>query len=244
MKGDEIIRQNPCRISGYDRYHTPERPTASIAQVFALADAMPTHFSALVVVAALSGLRWGELAALRRRDVDLDAALVRVPRKLAVLDGRVEFGPPKSAAGVRVVALPAAAVEALTAHLAAFVDGHPDVLIFTGAKGRVLRSSSFGKASGWREAVASVGLPGFHFHDLRHTGNTLAASSGASTRELMHRMGHSTMRAALIYQHATSERDREIASAMDRRIAKQSGRKTAKGKKAGGRKKKDERPSG
>jgi hypothetical protein len=58
----------------------------------------------------------------------------------------------------------------------------------------------------------------------------------------MHRMGHSTMRAALIYQHATSERDREIASAMDRRIAKQSGKKATKGKKAGGRKKKDERP--
>ncbi|MEU5943822.1 hypothetical protein ABZ807_32770, partial [Micromonospora sp. NPDC047548] len=56
-------------------------------------------------------------------------------------------------------------------------------------------------------------------HDLRHTGNTLAAASGASTRELMHPMGHATMRAALIYQHATGERDREIASAMDRRIA-------------------------
>lgn len=55
-------------------------------------------------------------------------------------------------------------------------------------------------------------------------------------------MGHSTVRAALIYQHATSERDREIASAMDRRIAKQPGKKAAKGKKAGGRKKKDERP--
>ncbi|MFJ6165796.1 tyrosine-type recombinase/integrase [Micromonospora orduensis] len=74
-----------------------------------------------------------------------------------------------------------------------------------------------------REAVsvAALGLPGFHFHDLRHTGNTLAAASGASTRELMQRMGHASMRAALIYQHATSERDREIASAMDRRIAGQ-----------------------
>lgn len=175
MKEDEIIRQNPCWISGYDRYHTPERPAASIAQVFALADAMPVHFSALVVVAELSGLRWGELAALRRRDVDLDAALVRVPRKLAVLNGRVEFGSPKSAAGVRVVALPAAAVEALKPHLAVFVDDHPDALIFTGAKGRVLRSSSFGKAAGWRGAVASVGLTDLHLHDLRHTGNTLAA---------------------------------------------------------------------
>ncbi|MCX4477023.1 hypothetical protein OOK44_11225 [Streptomyces cellulosae] len=53
-----------------------------------------------------------------------------------------------------------------------------------------------------------------HFHDLRHTGNTLAASTGASTRELMARMGHSTARAALIYQHASAERDRLIADAV------------------------------
>jgi len=64
---------------------------------------------------------------------------------------------------------------------------------------------------GWAAQVAAAGLPtGFHFHDLRHTGN-LAAESGASTRELMHRMGHSTMAAALHYQHATDQRAREIA---------------------------------
>jgi integrase len=73
----------------------------------------------------------------------------------------------------------------------------------------------------WAECVAEAGLPeGSRFHDLRHTGNTLAASSGASTRELMHRMGHASMRAALIYQHATSNRDREIAAAIDERIGR------------------------
>ncbi|SCL38790.1 Site-specific recombinase XerD [Micromonospora rhizosphaerae] len=218
VREDEILRQNPCRIKGYDRFHTPERPTATIAQVYALADAMPARFAALIIVAALSGLRWGELAALRRCDVDLDAATVRVPRKLAALKDRLEFGPPKSAAGVRVVALPAAAVEALREHLAEHVEDGPEALIFTGAKGAPLRSGNFGRAVKWTKTVASLGLSGFHFHDLRHTGNTLAAASGASTRELMHRMGHGTMRAALIYQHATDERDREIARAMDRRI--------------------------
>jgi hypothetical protein len=92
--------------------------------------------------------------------------------------------------------------------------------------------------------VARLGLGEFHFHDLRHTGNTLAASSGASTRELMHRMGHASMRAALIYQHATSERDREIASAMDRRIARgtePAAAKKAKGKKSGGKASKGKR---
>jgi integrase len=220
VKEDEILRQNPCRIPGYDRYHTPERPVASVAQVFALADAMPARFAALIVVAAFSSLRWGELAALRRCDVDLTTGTVRVPRTLTALRNRMEFGAPKSAAGNRVVALPAVARSALAAHLRDYVGDGPDALVFTGEKGAVLRSGNWRRAVGWVEAVRAAGLPeGFHFHDLRHTGNTLAAATGASTRELMHRMGHASMRAALIYQHATSERDREIAVGMDRRIA-------------------------
>lgn len=219
VREDEILRQNPCRIKGYDRYHTPGaahrndrsglRPGRRHAGPLRCADRRGRALRSAV----------GQLAALRRCDVELDAATVRVPRKLAALKDRLEFGPPKSAAGVRVVALPAAAVESLREHLAAHVEEGPDALIFTGAKGAPLRSGSFGRAVKWTKTVDSVGLAGFHFHDLRHTGNTLAAASGASTRELMHRLGHATMRAALIYQHATSERDREIAQAMDRRIA-------------------------
>jgi len=152
-----------------------------------------------------------------------------VPRKLAALKGRLEFGPPKSAAGVRTVALPRAAADELATHLGTFVGSAPDALVFTGDKGALLRSGNFGRATDWPRTVVKVGLPaGFHFHDLRHTGNTIAAAAGASTRELMHRMGHGSMRAALIYQHATSERDREIADGMDRRIADAAGRKTKK----------------
>lgn len=224
MKEDEIIRQNPCRIKGYDRYHTPERPVATVTQVYKLAEAMPPRFEALVLVAAFSGLRWGELAALRRCDVDLDASVIRVPRKLAALRSRMEFGPPKSEAGIRSVTLPAAAVDALRLHLKEHVGDDVQELVFTGEKGALLRGGNFGRAVKWKATVKAVGLPdGFHFHDLRHTGNNLAASTGASTRDLMHRMGHASMRAALIYQHATSERDREIATGMDARIAKQSG---------------------
>lgn len=230
IKEDTLIRENPCRIKGYDSYHTPERPTATVAQVFALAKAVPARFHALIILAAFSGLRWGELAALRRRDVELDAGTVRVPRKLAALRNRLEFGAPKSEAGVRTVALPAAALKALRPHMCDYTGQGSESLIFTGEKGGLLRTGNFGRAVKWIETVKALGFPpGFHFHDLRHTGNTLAAASGASTRELMHRMGQSSMRAALIYQHATSERDREIAAGMDRRIDKQT-KKTRKGK--------------
>ena len=96
--------------------------------------------------------------------------------------------------------------------------GRPDL---QSGEGAALRRNNFHRSVRWPECLAEAGLPeGFRFQGLRHTGNTLPASSGASTRELMHRMGHASMRPALIYQHATSERDREIAAAIDARIGR------------------------
>jgi integrase len=63
----------------------------------------------------------------------------------------------------------------------------------------------------WHALARESDQEGLRFHDLRHTGNTLAAMAGASTKELMVRMGHSSARAALGYQHATEERERLIA---------------------------------
>jgi integrase len=88
--------------------------------------------------------------------------------------------------------------------------------VFLGKNGGFLRGSNFRRAAKWAYALKEMGLTGLHFHDLRHTGNTLAASTGgASTRELMTRMGHSSTRAALIYQHSTDERQREVARKLD-----------------------------
>lgn len=67
-------------------------------------------------------------------------------------------------------------------------------------------------------AVARIGAPGLHFHDLRHTGNTLAAPSAHSTKDLMARTGHDSMNAAIIYQHATAQADRAMADDMDMRL--------------------------
>jgi integrase len=220
VKEDELLKANPCRIKGFDQIHTPERPVPTLGQVRALAEEMPARFYALILLAAYSGLRWGELAALRRCDVDLDASTVRVHRKLISVRGRLEFGPPKSEAGKRTVTLPRAAVEVLRHHVA-FNMRAADAgeLLFTGEKGAPLRASSFRRTVDWPDAVDVAGLPdGFHFHDLRHLGNLLAAEAGASTRELMKRLGQSTMRAALGYQHATEKRDREIAAGIDKRL--------------------------
>jgi Phage integrase family len=74
------------------------------------------------------------------------------------------------------------------------------------------------KMSAWPYAVRSIGAEGLHFHDLRHTGNTFAASSGAGLRDLMARMGHDSERAAMIYQHEARGADRAITDAIDSHV--------------------------
>jgi integrase len=96
-----------------------------------------------------------------------------------------------------------------------------DALLFAGLTGQPVRRSNFGKAVDWTKTVADLGHPGLHFHDLRHTGNVLAAQTpGATLRDLMARMGHDSMRAALIYQHLTRDADRHIADAIAAQIAR------------------------
>jgi integrase len=182
---------------------------------------MPGRFRVLVLAAAFTGLRWGELIALRRCDVDLTGAVLHVRRRLAQpRRGGLQEGPPKSQAGVRSLALPAILADELGQHIDQYAEPGPEGLVFRGPKGAALWRSNFGRSTKWTAMVAAVGLPvGFHFHDLRHTGNQLTAASGATTRELMHRMGHGLMRAALIYQHATSARDRSIATALNALVA-------------------------
>jgi integrase len=86
-------------------------------------------------------------------------------------------------------------------HLALYVVPDPAALLFTGVQGGPLRRSNFNKLAGWPYAARAIGAEGLHFHDLRHTGNHVAATSGAGLRDLMVRMGHDSERAAMIYQH-------------------------------------------
>ena len=218
---DGMIKRNPCRIKGADKETEHSRPVATVAQVYALADAVPPRFRVLVLLGAFTSLRWGELVNLRRVNVDAGAGVVDVADTLSERDdGTIDDGSTKSDAGRRTVSIPAVILPDLTAHLAEFVAPDLDAFAFLGEHGGRLRRSNFRRATHWAKTVGSVGLsPDFHFHDLRHTGNQLAAEAGATTKELMRRMGHSTVRAAMRYQHSTDRRDREIAAEMSRRAS-------------------------
>ncbi len=216
------IEANPCQIARAGLVKAVERVPATPAQVNALADAMPERYAAAVQVAAWSGLRAGELFGLARRHVDLDAGTVRVERAVTDITGRPPFfGSTKTDSSRRTVHLPPHVVEILAEHMATFTGSGPDALIFTDARGLIVPKETRLHAF-WR-ARTRVGLPELRWHDLRHTGATMAAQAGASLRELQHRLGHSTVNAAMIYQHHSADRDRELAKRLSLLAAPQTG---------------------
>ncbi len=211
---DELLVRNPCVIKGAGQEKAPERPIASIPQVFEIADAIQPRFRAMVLIAAFAGLRLGEMLALTRARVDLLHGTIKVVEQYQELkDGTYILGPPKSDAGVRTVAIPAMLKPEMEHHLATYAYPERDGLLFCAKAGQPIRRAAWYNA--WAAAMEKVGIEGLKPHDLRHTGNTLDAMTGASTKELMARFGQSTSRAALIYQHATKDRDREIADALN-----------------------------
>lgn len=210
---DGRIRRNPCRIKGAGQEHSDERPVITVVTLVELLDSVPARYRALLLLATFANLRFGELAGLRRNQVDLGLCEVRILKATAETDGGLLIdGDPKSPASIRTVALPREIVPELADHLERFAAPGPAGLVFIGPKGGRLRRSNFRKF--WHRAREAVGMPELHFHDLRHTGNTMAAAQGASLKELMERMGHSSPRAALIYLHATRDRDQKIAAGM------------------------------
>jgi integrase len=98
-------------------------------------------------------------------------------------------------------------------HLDRHVPDSPEVLLFGTSSGGYLARSNWNQT--FRRAAVAIGLPAVRPHELRHTGATLAAATGATTKELMRRLGHSSPAAALLYQHTADDRDEEIARALD-----------------------------
>jgi integrase len=179
---------------------------------------VPPRYRALVLVAAFGGLRWGELAGLRRKRIDLEADTVTVAEQLVEVNGTFSIGPPKSAAGRRTVTLPAAMVAALAEHLADYTAPSPDAFVFLSSQGHHLRRCNFNRRV-WQPAIRAAGVEGLRVHDLRNTAGTLATAAGGSLREVMTRLGHSTTVAAVRYQHVMADRDTAIAQELSRLIA-------------------------
>jgi integrase len=208
---DGAIRSNPCNIPGAGSDRAKERPVASVAQVAALIEAITPRYRAAVLLGAWCGLRRGEIIALKPEDIDLAAATVTVDEnRVELLESPVAFdAPPKTDAGKRTVTVPPHVLPILQAHMQEWAGRDR---VFVGRDGRPMRGDAVRQA--FARARGKAGMPGFRFHDLRHTGQTLAASAGATLKDLMLRLGHASPAAAQRYLHAVEGRDAEIASAL------------------------------
>ncbi|CAJ1505700.1 tyrosine-type recombinase/integrase [[Mycobacterium] burgundiense] len=208
---DKLIDANPCVIKGAGQADRKIKPRPlDHDELATLVAAMPETLRAMTLLAAWGALRFGELAELRRGDIDGD--VVKVRRGAVRLKGQWIVGSPKSDAGIRDVVLPSNMIDALNHHLATYVDKRKDALLFAAANGGHLQPSTLYRH--FYKARTAAGREDLRWHDLRHSGAVLAAQTGATLAELMARLGHSTPQAALRYQHQAQGRDRIIAERM------------------------------
>lgn len=211
---DGLVVTSPCKVSGAGTEHAAERPIATLAEVDALAKAMPERLQLVVLLATWCQLRRGEILGLRRRDVDVLHSVIRIEQsRTFTRDGNSLTKAPKTAAGRRTLSVPANVMAAIVHHLEQFASPEADGLLITSGDGSPLTANVLQRA--WSKARLEILRSDLHIHDLRHTGLTLAAATGATTAELMHRAGHASATAALRYQHATHDRDRVLADALE-----------------------------
>ncbi|WP_169823326.1 tyrosine-type recombinase/integrase [Aldersonia kunmingensis] len=204
---DGLLEANPAKIKKAMRTER-KRDVVLLgpAEIAKLADAMPQQYRLAVLLASWGGLRWGEVSELRRRDID--GTLIRVRRAVRYQHSKFTVSSTKSFAGRRDVHLPSFLSAEMERHLREHTGPDDDALLFTDEGGQ-LPHHRFDPI--FAKAKRSIGKPDLRFHDLRHSGATLAAQSGYTVKELMERLGHSSPVMAMKYQHAAEERGKELA---------------------------------
>lgn len=224
-------RIQPPALPGASKARTQHKAEpASLTELATIVDTMQPRYQLAILLMAWCALRFGEMAELRRQDIDLRRGVIRVRRGVVRVGGERKVTTPKSGAGVRDVTIPPHLVSLVKAHLEEHAQPGLAGLLFPGANGaQVSQSTLNGKpgrrriikgrivnesATGFCKAREAAGRPDLRLHDLRHTGGTLAAQTGATLAELMQRLGHSTPSAAMRYQHVAKERDKAIAEAL------------------------------
>lgn len=229
---DKLIPENPVHIKGAGaKPRKPEVELFTAEEVGKLADLMPPRHRAAVLVAAWCGLRFGELIALRRSDIELDGDTPRIHvRRGVVMVGKEQIvTTPKSDSGERTVPIPPTIVDDLRKHLKDHAQWGPDGLVFppthpgydyltpgqlyghrptydkkTGAMRK--------QGGGYYRARHLLGRDDLSFHKLRHFAGTRYAVAGATLKELMSLLGHADPGIAMRYQHAAQDRMAELAA--------------------------------
>jgi integrase len=208
-----LIPVSPCRGIKLPRLTQPTMRILEPSEIQNLAGVIDQRYRAMVVTAAYTGLRFGELAALHAARFDALRKTVRVEESLAEVRGDFIFKAPKSDAGRRTVSVPSFIVEELAGHIAEY--GDASGLLFTSPSGGPIRRNNFRRRI-WLPAVRdSVGEP-CTFHDLRHTHAALLIAQGEHPKVIQERLGHASIKTTLdTYGHLFDGLDGAAADRLD-----------------------------
>ena len=207
-----LIARTPCRGVKLPKIEQSDKRYLTPAEIQHLADVIDPRFQALVLTAAYSGARFGELAGLGIQHYEPLKRTIRIERNLTEVSGHLTYGVTKTRAARRTISIPTWLVDVLAQHIAAY-PGNND-LVFTAPAGGPLRRTSF-RSRFWKPAVrSSVGEP-CRFHDMRHTHVALLIDQGAHPSVIASRLGHTSVRTVLdVYGHLFEGLDRDIADAL------------------------------
>ncbi|HEV2368326.1 MAG TPA: site-specific integrase [Acidimicrobiales bacterium] len=193
--GSGAIHSNPCTGVRMPRSEHQEMHFIGPDGILRLANAIEPHYRTLVLFAAYTGLRAGEIGAVRMGRLDLLRGGVEVRESLAEVNGKLIFGSTKTYAN-RTVGLPPFLRDKLAAHVSDR-EWRAEDLVFTGPSGAPVRHNLFYTRQ-FKPAVVRAGLPrGFRFHDLRHSCAAILIAQGAHPKAIMERLGHSSIQVTL-----------------------------------------------
>ena len=213
---DRVIAVSPCRGVKLPKIERIRIQPLTTEEIAALTAAVDDRYRALVILAAGTGLRQGEVFGLTVPRLDLLRRQLVVEQQLITLQGRDPYlAPPKTPASVRQVPLPLTVVDAVAAHLAAFDTGVLGT-VFSTEGGEPLRRNRFSERV-WRPAVAKARLrPGTRFHELRHYYASLLIRHGESVKTVQARLGHASASETLdIYAHLWPDSEDRTREAVD-----------------------------
>lgn len=210
---DTVIPYNPCRIKSA-RNFTPVRKHVLLTpqEIMTVAKLVIPRYYALVIILAVTGLRYGELMGLRRKDIDLAEGTIEVCRQRRWRRGTGWYdGPVKSKLSERVIHLDEREVRVLADHLDNFVGAGPEALVFTTSGGSSICNKQLNQML--RRAGKRIGRPDIHAHLFRHTNATQGQRAGGTSRDVSTRLGH-TEDVDKLYQHTDAAQDRMLATAL------------------------------
>jgi integrase len=207
---DGLIGSNPARKLPLPSIPPTEMRFASTNEIRRLSEAIDRRWRVMVLTAAYTGLRMGEITGLTVDQVNLLGRRLTVTKQLTESNGHIEFGPVKTQASRRTVTLPRFLCDELAQHLTDYPPSH-DGLVFQAADGGPIRRSNWRRRV-WIPAVKEADMAGFRFHDLRHTHAALLIAQGEHPKVIQSRLGHASITTTLnTYGHLFEGLDKAAA---------------------------------